>query len=47
MKDECAFCGCAMLRGKQVSCEDCAAIHRVCETCAGDFANDDGLRLVA
>jgi hypothetical protein len=37
-----------MLRTKQVFCDDCAAIHQVCETCAGEVANDvEGLRLVA
>jgi hypothetical protein len=48
MDHECAFCGCARLRAeKQVFCEDCAASHRVCETCASEVATGlEGYQLV-
>jgi hypothetical protein len=48
MNDDCAFCGCAMLRAEQVLCEDCAATHQVCQTCAAEVAEGlEGYQLVA
>ena len=48
MDGECAFCGRADGAARQVFCEDCAAQHRVCISCANEVAADaDGYRLVA
>jgi hypothetical protein len=48
MDNECAFCGCAMLTSERVSCEDCNAVHQVCDSCAGEVANGlEGYQLAA
>jgi hypothetical protein len=48
MDNECAFCGCAIFKVKQVFCEDCASIHHVCQSCAREVAEGlEGYHLVA